>query len=88
LGGDRSEEAQYDDYTAPDQERAIEEAVRIGAFRSVDEFIGAAIAALPNHTLAAEPARTPPRKSRLWELREGLTLGELSIKDLIEEGRE
>ena len=71
----------------PDQERAIQEAIRAGAFRSVDEFIDAAIAILPN-TAEAEPSAPPLRKSRLWELREGLALGELSIKDLIEEGRE
>lgn len=72
----------------PDQERAIEEAIRAGAFRSVDEFIRAAIATLPNQAVAAEPPFAPPRKSRLWKLREGLALGELSIKELIEEGRE
>jgi len=71
-----------------DQERAIEEAIRAGAFRSVDEFIEAAIATLPVHTIAPEPSDTPPRRSRLWELREGLALGDLSIKELIEEGRE
>ena len=71
-----------------DQERAIEEAVRAGTFRSVDEFIDAAIATLPNHTIAAEPPATPARRSRLWELREGLALGDVSIKELIEEGRE
>jgi Arc/MetJ-type ribon-helix-helix transcriptional regulator len=72
----------------PDQERAIEEAIRAGAFRSVDEFIETAIATLPNYTIAAQPPHAPPRRSRLWELREGLTLGDLSIKELIEEGRE
>ena len=72
----------------PDQERAIEEAIRVGAFRSVDEFIETAIATLPNYAIAAELPQTPPRKSRLWELREGLALDELSIKELIEEGRE
>jgi hypothetical protein len=30
----------------------------------------------------------PARKSRLWELREDLALGDVSIKELIEEGRE
>ena len=30
----------------------------------------------------------PARKSRLWELRKGLSLGETSIKSLLEEGRE
>jgi hypothetical protein len=29
-----------------------------------------------------------PRKSRLWELRKGLSLGDISIHDLINEGRE
>jgi hypothetical protein len=29
-----------------------------------------------------------PRQSRLWELRKGLTLGDVSIKELISEGRE
>ena len=72
----------------PDQERAIEEAIRAGAFRSVDEFIETAIATLPSYTIAAEPPHTPPRRSRLWELREGLALGGISIKELIEEGRE
>lgn len=37
---------------------------------------------------AADPAQEPVRKSRLWELRQGLALGELTIKGLIEEGRE
>jgi Arc/MetJ-type ribon-helix-helix transcriptional regulator len=35
-----------------DQERAIEEAIRAGALRSVDEFIETAIASLPNQTVA------------------------------------
>lgn len=82
------EEANMTITLQPDQERAIEEAIRAGAFRSVNEFIDAAIATLPNNTAAAEPACTPARKSRLRELREGLALGELSIKELIEEGRE
>jgi hypothetical protein len=29
-----------------------------------------------------------PRRSRLWELRKGLTLGDVSIRELIAEGRE
>ena len=69
----------------PEQERAIERAIRSGAIRSVDEFIDAAIATLP---VSAEPADLKPRKSGLWELRQGLILGETSIKELIEEGRE
>jgi Arc/MetJ-type ribon-helix-helix transcriptional regulator len=71
----------------PNQERAIDAAIRSGAFRSVDDFIDAAIALLPN-AAAMDLARSPARKSRSWELREGLALGDLSIKELIEEGRE
>lgn len=68
----------------PDQERAIEEAIRTGAFRSVNEFLDTAIALLPS---AAPPPTAVARRSRLWELRQGLALGDLSIKELIEEGR-
>jgi hypothetical protein len=69
----------------PEQEHAIEQAIRAGVFQSVEEFIDAAIAILPN---AAIPQTASPRKSRLWELRQGLALGDVSIKELIEEGRE
>ena len=70
-----------------DQEQAIQQAIESGAFRSIDEFIDAAIALLPSSTMA-EPSAATPRKSRLWDLRQGLSLGEVSIKELIEEGRE
>ncbi len=70
----------------PERERAIQEAIRAGTFRSISEFIGAAISTLPTLSEAEPP--TASRKSRLWELREGLTPGDLSIKELIEEGRE
>ena len=69
----------------PEQERVIERAIRSGAFRSADEFIEAAIASLSS---SPEPLAAAPRKSGLWTLRRGLVLGDLSIKDLIEEGRE
>lgn len=72
----------------PGQERAIQEAIREGAFRSVDEFIDTAIALLPNAPASGGSQAIPPRPSRLWELRKGLSLGDLSIQELIEEGRE
>jgi hypothetical protein len=71
----------------PVQEQAINAAIPAGAFRSVDEFMDTAIAILPNSPAPDSPAASP-RKSRLWELRAGLSLGDLSIKELIEEGRE
>jgi hypothetical protein len=54
----------------------------------VEEFIDTAIALLPNSPVSDEPPAASPHKSRLWELREGLSLGDLSIQELIEEGRE
>jgi Arc/MetJ-type ribon-helix-helix transcriptional regulator len=70
----------------PEQEHIIEEAIRFGRFRSVDEFISTAISSVS--PMAADEPSTAPRKSRIWELRQGLSLGDLSIKELIEEGRE
>jgi len=70
----------------PGQEQAINAAIRAGAFRSVDEFMDTAIAILPN-SVTPDAAPVARRKSRLWELREGLSLGNLTIKELIEEGR-
>jgi hypothetical protein len=71
----------------PGQEQAINAAIRAGAFRSVDDFMETAIAILPN-SVAPDTAPASRRKSRLWELRKGLSLGDLTIKELIEEGRE
>jgi hypothetical protein len=44
-------------------------------------LVGARAASLPS----TDPL---PRRSRLWDLREGLALGDVSIKKLIAEGRE
>jgi Arc/MetJ-type ribon-helix-helix transcriptional regulator len=71
----------------PHQEQAIQRAISSGAFRSIDEFIDTAIALLPPSKIA-EPSGEAPRKSRLWDLREGLSLGDVPIRELIEEGRE
>lgn len=70
------------------QEQAIQAAIQAGMFRSADEFISTAIASLPNVVTVSAPPSGSFAKSRLWELREGLSLGDVSIKELIEEGRE
>ena len=69
------------------QEETVLNAIRAGMFRSVDEFMDAAIAILPNAPAPAASA-PPARKSRLRELTQGQALGDLPIKELIEEGRE
>jgi hypothetical protein len=71
----------------PGQEQAIDAAIQAGTFRSVDEFIDTAIAILTSAPVA-DATMAAPGKSRLWELRKGMSLGDLSIKELIEEGRE
>jgi Arc/MetJ-type ribon-helix-helix transcriptional regulator len=71
----------------PGQEKALQAAIEAGAFRSVDEFVDTAIATLPTMPKAGEVSDAP-RKSRLWELRRGLQLGDTSIRELIDEGRE
>lgn len=59
----------------PHQERAIEEAIRAGLVRSVDEFIEAAIEALPyppDRAFDAEKARKAG--ARIRELRKDVKL--------------
>jgi hypothetical protein len=67
----------------PDVERTfLAEAEAKGL--SVDEWVGEILIA----RAASEHSSFPPRRSRLWELRKGLTLDDVSIKELIAEGRE
>lgn len=69
----------------PEHQRVIDRAIQSGAYCDPGEVIGAALEML------AEDIRDgngQPRKSRLWELREGLSLGDISIRELIDEGRE
>jgi Arc/MetJ-type ribon-helix-helix transcriptional regulator len=63
----------------------IEQAIHSGAYRDAGEVISAALEMLSQRI---QPADACPRRSRLWELREGLRLGDFSIRELIEEGRE
>ena len=51
---------------------------------SVDEWVREV---LVEHAASCKGSFSP-RRSRLWDLRQGLALGDTSIKDLIAEGRE
>jgi Arc/MetJ-type ribon-helix-helix transcriptional regulator len=69
----------------PEHQRIIERVVHSGAYPDAEHVISAALEALAEDI----QAHAPPRKSRLWELREGLNLGDdTSIRELIDEGRE
>ena len=69
----------------PEHQRVIERAIRSGAYRDPGEVLSAALEMLAEDIQGGDGQ---PRKSRLWELRKGLTLGDASIRELIEEGRE
>lgn len=69
----------------PEHQRVVDRAIRSGAYQDPGEVIGAALDMLAEDLHDADGQ---PRKSRLWELREGLSLGDTSIRELIEEGRE
>jgi Arc/MetJ-type ribon-helix-helix transcriptional regulator len=69
----------------PEQERIIAQALDSGAYRDAKDVIGAALGKLAEDI---EERNGRSRRSRLWELREGLTLGDVSIRGLIDEGRE
>ena len=58
----------------PDQERAIQEAIRTGLVRSVDEFIGTAIEALPRHNAGFDVEKARQAGARIRELRKGVRL--------------
>jgi len=75
----------------PEQQRVVDLAIQSGAFQDSDEVIAAALSLLAEElATVCAPSRTmTPSKAvdNVRELRKGVTLGGLSIKDLINEGR-
>ena len=69
----------------PEHQRMIDRAIQSGVYQYPEEVISAALDMLAEDLPVANGQ---PRRSRLWELREGLSLGDFSIRELIEEGRE
>jgi Arc/MetJ-type ribon-helix-helix transcriptional regulator len=69
----------------PEHQRVIDLAIQSGAYHDADEVISAALEMLSEDI---NNRGGHPRKSRLWELRKGLSLGDISVRELIEEGRE
>ncbi len=70
----------------PEVKAAIDERLRNETFHGVDELLTAALAALPHKA-------RPRRKTRaeaiahIRQIRQGVSLGDLNIKDLVNEGR-
>ncbi|HXW85019.1 MAG TPA: hypothetical protein VEJ86_11475 [Candidatus Binataceae bacterium] len=67
----------------PDQERAIQRAIKTGVVRDVDEFIEGALAALTHQGPGFDKKRATAAAARIRELRRGvrLDLRGMSIRD-------
>jgi len=67
----------------PEQERAVQEAIRAGLIRSVDEFIETAIEALPHREGQFDKEKARQAVARIRELRKGvrLDLQGMSLRD-------
>jgi Arc/MetJ-type ribon-helix-helix transcriptional regulator len=74
---------------SPEQERVIYQAIETGKYQSVNEALDSALESIQQHQ-ENFPALTRSQLAgqRIRELRKGVTLGGISIKELIEEGRE
>jgi Arc/MetJ-type ribon-helix-helix transcriptional regulator len=70
----------------PEQERAIQEAIQAGVIRSVDEFIDAAIEALPHGEGACPSREEAIRRMQEFGDSHHLSLGEPITRKLLHEG--
>jgi hypothetical protein len=73
---------------SPGQEKVIESAIRAGLVRSVDEFIDAAIEALPHPQGGFDAQKARQAGVRIRELRQGVKLqrGAVSFRELADLG--
>jgi Arc/MetJ-type ribon-helix-helix transcriptional regulator len=75
----------------PEYERMIAQAIQSGAYQSPDQVVERALEALSGQsdkTNLPPVTRSQLAGKRIRELRRGVTLGGIPIKELIEEGRE
>jgi hypothetical protein len=70
----------------PDQEKAIQEAIDAGLVRSVDEFIDAAIEALPHNGVEAFSRADAVRRMQEFGETHRLSLGEPISRKLLHAG--
>jgi len=72
----------------PEQERVIQEAIEAGMYNSVEEVLDSALESIRvREALHVDAKRSQLAGQRIRELRNGVTLGGIPIKELIEEGR-
>ena len=70
----------------PEQERALQEAIQAGVVRSVDEFIDAALEALPHSDSAPSSRAESIKRMQEFGDRYRLSLGEPITRKLLHEG--
>src|ERR1022692_968759 len=89
LENGRPKEARMTITLRPEQERVIQQAIETGMYNSVDEVLDFALDFIrKREAFHANATRSQIAGQRIRELRKGVTLGGISIKELIEEGRE
>ncbi len=73
----------------PETDRLIQQELQTGQFRSIDELIGRAVQALHDQNRSTHRAKRTPAEAiaHIRQNREGAVLGDLTIKDLMNEGR-
>jgi Arc/MetJ-type ribon-helix-helix transcriptional regulator len=72
----------------PNHEQLVQEALRTGRYRDADEFLDEALSAWKkNEAESFDLQKAQAAAASIRELRKGVTLGGLKIKDLIAEGR-
>jgi len=73
----------------PEHQRIVEDAVQSGHYRSVDEFLDEAFAAWKtrDNYPKFDRVKACAAADRIRELRKGVSLRVLTIKDLVNEGR-
>jgi Arc/MetJ-type ribon-helix-helix transcriptional regulator len=73
----------------PEQERVIQQAIETGMYNSVNEVLDSALASIRKpETFHPDLTRSQIAGRRIRELRKGVTLRGISIRELTEEGRE
>ncbi len=73
----------------PETERLIQQELQTGQFRSIDELIGRAMQALHDQNRSMRRGRRTPAEAiaHIRQNREDVVLGDLRIRDLMNEGR-
>jgi Arc/MetJ-type ribon-helix-helix transcriptional regulator len=72
----------------PSHEQLVQEALRSGRYRNEDEFLDQALSAWQKSDLRGHDLeKSQAAAASIRELRKGVTLGGLKIKDLFAEGR-